>query len=657
LPPALACAIQAEFPGTPLALELFARFLSRNAYDSAFTADLIGLARDRTHSWELRCAAALMLETQVSLECRQAPADSSAPLTALGAATDTASAHAMRCRLQRHAYLHNAMCGFKTPAARLLDFIRLSRHECKLSLAPYLFGTDEIAERILEQTLSSSGLPKPHSTFAPGGVGELDRKLIERLRAESRVLWVSTRTASELNSLVEYPISTVALVIKPPGSDTEFEVKRAGLRGARPLDALYERDGTPVPPSHRLQGASYGFMLDYEARAGERFSSIYRGVHGAEPPMSRMLGITSIANVPNCGGQTHLVNYFSQHGSFGEGFDGMREQMRRAVEAMEENQPRTDLQGPIGLTTRFIVATVPNQGWIAGTTSFRLDRTAAYLSSRGPEIYFREGLGRDFTAEDARRFAGGVLEEVLGVFDPPGFEARPFDELIDAAFQIPQNRAMADEAYLGCVEDIGRYWGTLLAVGGFTDGESFVPRNVGIKSRFQTGRWGARICFMDHDGMRGLTAPGEVPQPAWPIEGMRKDSDWICEDRAAPGEFACLRQIYRVAADLERRGQETFRERVADAYAATRRAMEHADPVRSLFDRKYLPTMQARDEAIRQFLECRGDESALKRWRKRAAVRLRGSMYPEDLIPVFLDAVTRNRRTLESYAMLFALTL
>jgi len=30
--------------------------------------------------------------------------------------------------------------------------------------------------------------------------------------------------------------------------------------------------------------------------------------------------------------------------------------------------------------------------------------------------------------------------------------------------------------------DIGTYWGTLLAVGGYTEGESFVSRNVGLKA-------------------------------------------------------------------------------------------------------------------------------------------------------------------------------
>jgi hypothetical protein len=369
--------------------------------------------------------------------------------------------------------------------------------------------------------------------------------------------------------------------------------------------------------------------------------------------MSRMLGISSISGVPNGGGQTHLVNYFSRRSDFGEGFDEMREQMRQAVEAMEENQPRNEFQGPVGLTTRFILATVPNQAWIAGTTSFRLDRTVAYLSPRGPEIYFEEGLGRAFNASDWRRFGGAVLEEVLGVFEPPPTDAGPFGEWVDAALEMPGNRNRADQAYLGCAADIGRYWGTLLAVGGFTDGESFVPRNVGIKSRFLGGQWVARICFMDHDGMRGLTAPGETPQPAWPIEGMRKDGDWICEDRQAPGEFDCLRRIYRVSATVEKRGEEVFRDRVAHAYAATRAAMERSGPARDLFDQEYLPTLRARDEVIRQFLACDGEEAALKRWRKRAARRMRGGMYPPDLTRAFLDTVTRNRRTLESYAALY----
>ena len=84
-------------------------------------------------------------------------------------------------------------------------------------------------------------------------------------------------------------------------------------------------------------------------------------------------------------------------------------------------------------------------------------------------------------------------------------------------------------------------------------GESFVPRNVGIKSRFQNGRWGARICFMDHDGMRGLTAPGEVPQPAWPIEGMRRMATGFVKTarrRASSTVFAestALRQPWRRA--------------------------------------------------------------------------------------------------------------
>jgi len=158
---------------------------------------------------------------------------------------------------------------------------------------------------------------------------------------------------------------------------------------------------------------------------------------------------------------------------------------------------------------------------------------------------------------------------------------------------------------------------------------------------------------MDHDGMRGLGVPGETPQPAWPIEGMRKDGDWICEDALAPGEFNCLQRIYRVKESIEKRGAEIFRQHIAQAYAATRLAMEHAESARNLFDREYLGTMQARDHAIRDFLACDGSESALKRWRRRTRLRLRDTLYPCDLMTVFLDAVIRNRSTLGRYGTLY----
>src|SRR6185312_2878626 len=43
--------------------------------------------------------------------------------------------------------------------------------------------------------------------------------ILNRLCACRKIYWVSDRCGSELNSLVEYPLASAVLVIKPPGSD------------------------------------------------------------------------------------------------------------------------------------------------------------------------------------------------------------------------------------------------------------------------------------------------------------------------------------------------------------------------------------------------------------------------------------------------------
>ena len=92
---------------------------------------------------------------------------------------------------------------------------------------------------------------------------------------------MSEKTSSRLNSLVEYPLYTVVLVIKPPGSEIEFEIKRAGLRGENSLDIVCLATVTRVPPSHRLSGGSMQWLLRYETRCRAcRLVRAYRQVHG-----------------------------------------------------------------------------------------------------------------------------------------------------------------------------------------------------------------------------------------------------------------------------------------------------------------------------------------------------------------------------------------
>jgi len=562
-------------------------------------------------------------------------------------------------RMARLNRIHSQLSGLETTADALLDFIHVSRRESKLTLARYLLTPAETAARILDCVEETSGLEKElaprnmekeEMASEPGDrISPFDRELAGILRRNHRVLWVSGRTSSEVNSLVEYPLTTVALAIKPPGSDVEFEVKRAGMRGASPLDVLFERDGKQVPPFHRLQGASCGFMLDFESWASLRFREIYHSAHGVQPPMSRFLGITAISTVARRPNGVHLMEYFSYPWSFGPGFERMQSILRQCVEAFEGDEPRNDLEGPIGWTVRFLAKTVPNQAWLAETSSFRLDRTADLLSERGPEIYFREGLKRDYTARDARRLADELLEEVLGVFCPAQTGPDTYAQYIAASLAREPNRSRADAAYLGCLRDIGRYWGTLLAVGGYTEGESFVTRNVGLKNRWRQARWETRICFMDHDCLQARGIDGDWPNPSFSIEGMRKDHDWIRGKHCDRSEFACLREIYRVAADCEKAGEAQFLDSVAKGYRVTRDAMK-SSALEKFFDAEFVRGLELRDEVIGWYLKSEGGSDG---WREKARSIMSQSAFPAEWVPEMCDAIERNHPTLAQFAFLY----
>ncbi len=52
--------------------------------------------------------------------------------------------------------------------------------------------------------------------------------------------------------------------------------------------------------------------------------------------------------------------------------------------------------------------------------------------------------------------------------------------------------------YLGLLKQIGTMWGTLLGLRGYTFGESFVARNVGLRTIWSKGEWSVRLIFQDH---------------------------------------------------------------------------------------------------------------------------------------------------------------
>jgi hypothetical protein len=80
-----------------------------------------------------------------------------------------------------------------------------------------------------------------------------------------------------------------------------------------------------------------------------------------------------------------------------------------------------------------------------------------------------------------------VLEEILGMVALPFTPFSNYATYVRDTFAIPENRQRADTNFLSVMEQIGTCWGTLLAVRGFSDGESFVLRNVGAAESLAEG--------------------------------------------------------------------------------------------------------------------------------------------------------------------------
>jgi len=683
----LAAIVRRQYGNSPWAENLFARLLGPNQSEPQFVDELARIARDPLIPWEVRCASVLILEHQILRELEARPVqreDCVRFLIPLGLWTEGSPVRKqvlwegytttepvefvsqLRDRLRRLDRIHRGIRGCHTTPRSLLDFILVSRQECKLSLARYLFDPNDVANRILNRVRATPGRrldDDPEHTLAdsraanPSQIADFDRQLLRQLRKGPRVLWVGSDTPAELNSLVECPIATVALVIKPPGSDLEFEVKRVGLRGPRAVDIVYRRGDALVPPSHRLHGLAFGHMLENEALASRRFSRIYAAVHSCMPPMSRVVDITEINAVPTPGGIRELLDYFNNEAVFGPGFREMRETMRQIIEDFDRAVPTPSLPGRLGWTVRFLCYTAPRQAWVVGTSSFRIDRAASYLSPAGPQVYFRQGLGRDFTFEDSRRFADELLEETLGTFSPPEDCPENFEEYVTAVLTLSPNRQAADGAYLDCMRELGRYWGTLLGAGGYSDGESFVGRNIGLKSRWTDASWRVRICFMDHDCLAIPLCDTQVFRPRRALVGMCRDEGHILGraegPKPTPGTAGHLAEIYRVPPEKQILGLAGFRHELANAFGETRFALKSQVDLQGAVTPEFVQSLFAWDRVVQMHLSQPDADPATGDWRARAQANLSAMGYSDRLVEEFIGGVEKHSMFLRRYRFLY----
>lgn len=677
-----------QFDDALQAYRLFAEFLPHNSYSRCLCLNLLAVARDGTGtSWDVRRLAVLMLEHQTlkihpdnldefnflftQLNLKKAPALKAGIVSSVlkeGYSTTELRRFIpeFRSKLERLNRVHAKIRGWRTSDEGLRDFIDLSRRDCKLSLARYLFTAEDVVDEILRHVLVTDGakdLDSSQPLFveaeaqrAISRLPEFEASILKKLCASSRIYWVSQATSSEINSLVEYPLTTVVLVIKPPGSNIEFEFKRAGRKSPFCLNVVHTRDECAVAPSHRLDGGNMQWLLRHEAKSAAKLGLIYRLVHGTEAPIPNYVSRSSIYSIPVNGGHVQTLTYFTEPRVFEAGFTEMRQAMADVVAAFRTegyvNLP--DLPGDLGLTAQFISTVSPAQAILNGTSSFRLDRLAAYLSSDGARRYFERGLNTANSRHDARRLADAVLEEVLGVYKPPDVRYQSYKQYLAAAYAVPENRAKADCVYLSVLQEIGRFWGTLLGVRSYTRGESFVARNVGLKSVWDGGRWKVKIIFMDHDSVvipgpqeRDFNAREALPE-------MRLDESYLWgRPGSILGTVGHLRGIYRISDELYQQGQVLARIAMKKAYKKTQHDLSSNPKLQVLFDHVFVERLPDWDKLVKGYLRIKPNITASSRWQGKQREMLAAKAYEGYEIDAHMEAIENNKAFLEAHSFLF----
>jgi hypothetical protein len=293
---------------------------------------------------------------------------------------------------------------------------------------------------------------------------------------------------------------------------------------------------------------------------------------------------------------------------------------------------------------------------LTGTTAFRLDKVAAYLSDDGAEQYFTRGLRAGYNSDDARRFADAILEEVLGSYASPDVRYQTHGQYLSDAFRVRANRARADRNYLSLIRQIGTFWGTLLAVGGYSRGESFVARNVGLKSYWHEGQWKVRIIFMDHDALvisgpedRGFQANGS-------LQCMRLDETYIFgrANHFATSEIGYLRNIYRVGRRVSDEGDAVIRTALLDAYKKTRHAMLTNPKLRTFFHGEFVKQICDWDTMAAGYAKLNGDKAEWAGWKRRMTKMLKVRGYrPPRAFQRYLSVLEKHKAFIERYSFLY----
>lgn len=664
---------------------IIAALIERRGYDREFAYALLDHARDRGADWSARRVGVLALESQL-LALDPAAMHEVTPLLARIGFTPSAGApcrddvlkqgytttepdgffRELTRRLSRLAPVHQMLLRSAASPEAVAQYLHVASQECLLTLARAAFGPDEVVAEILRRVRvtaaeidnsEDSAQCAEEARVATGLLPEYEADILARLNGEVRAWWFSAETPAAQNALVAGPIGTCALVIRPPGSTAEFEIKRVGLRGSRALTIQFERSDGPLPPSHRLQGGASLSVLQWEAKNSALLSRLYRSIHREAPPLSQVVQLRKVRTVPRAdGAELPLLDWFERPEAFGGGFEAMRQAMTQSLFAFVRERYIIDSvpRSPEARTRAFLRTLTPAQCTLIGTSALRLDTAAAWLGGGGADSYFAAVHGRASTLPEACRFADTVLMEILGSYRPPA-AADGYAAYVSAAFA--ENRVAADRAFLTALTSLGRFWGTLLGLGGYTEGESFVPRNVGLRAVWADGAWAVRIIFMDHEltNITGKRLRHFHPEAA--LSGVHKDWVHIVGGRLGgvprSGTVSTLVTIYRPDAACAARGRAGMIDELRRAYRLTLARVRDDAELRAQFRRSFVNAVPAWDAVVGLDRASRMGARARARWKGEMRRVMAAHGLDEPLIREYRRAIHRHRLMLRHAPYLF----
>jgi hypothetical protein len=354
------------------------------------------------------------------------------------------------------------------------------------------------------------------------------------------------------------------------------------------------------------------------------------------------------------GDNEYLHQYFTQPERFGKDYQRMRKEMLRAIRAFssEKGVKPLNMSTELGQTAEFLKLISPKQSILIHTTSFRLDKLARYLSPDGDRVYFQQGLKVDFSLGDAQLFADKLLDEILGVYLSPTEPCNSYQDYIEAVFAIPENRQQANYQYIEVLQQFGKLWGTLLAFRGHSHGESFVARNIGLKSVWSEGQWRVQLYSMDHDCKQmGKFDPKVV------VKSMMQDIDHIFGriegNVRIKGSIPYLGDIYRVSPQLKQEGWRRFEQSTLEAYRKTQAAILQNSDIQDYFNSDFVTHLKDWDHALIVFLQNLENHSKPSAWKVELRQWLDEQGYSQQEIKEFISTMKKHVQWLPRLSFLY----